>query len=230
MEGETLGLAHYWAQADGVIRATAWLLLAMSVLSWCVIVAKAWQALSLRRLPAALNEFWREAEIESAIARLKPVDGERLAVPLAAAALRCAQAEGGQSLAAQLGPGDAALAALREALGASQRRLESGLSWLASIGATAPFIGLFGTVWGIYHALIEIAASGQIQLAQVAGPVGEALVMTAAGLAVAIPAVLAYNAFLRLQRGTGARLEGFARDLHSWVLERERSAAARQDG
>jgi len=228
MDGQTLGLAHYWAQADGVIRATAWILLAMSVVSWCVIVAKAWQTLRLRRLPAALKAFWDETEIDRAMARLKPLDREALAAPLAAAAVRCVEAGPGQTLAAQLGRGDAALAALREALGASQRRLESGLSWLASIGATAPFIGLFGTVWGIYHALIEIAASGQIQLAQIAGPVGEALVMTAAGLAVAIPAVLAYNAFLRLQRGTGARLEGFARDLHSWILERERSTALRR--
>jgi biopolymer transport protein ExbB len=96
-------------------------------------------------------------------------------------------------------------------------RLESGLTLLASVGSTAPFIGLFGTVWGIYHALLQIASSGQVMIDKVAGPVGEALVMTAAGLAVAIPAVLAYNAYTRLNRVILADLDGFAHDLLALV-------------
>jgi len=96
-------------------------------------------------------------------------------------------------------------------------QLESGLTLLASVGSTAPFIGLFGTVWGIYHALLQIASSGQVMIDRVAGPVGEALVMTAAGLAVAIPAVLAYNAFTRINRVTLAELDGFAHDLLALV-------------
>lgn len=99
----------------------------------------------------------------------------------------------------------------------SQRRLEFGQVLLASIGSTAPFVGLLGTVWGIYHALGSIAASGQAQIENVAGPVGEALIMTAFGLVVAIPAVLAYNILGRLVRQLAEELDGFARDLHVFV-------------
>ena len=100
----------------------------------------------------------------------------------------------------------------------SARELESGLSVLASVGATAPFVGLFGTVWGIYHALAAIGASGQASLDRVAGPVGEALVMTALGIAVAVPAVLAYNFLLRANRDVSRALDGFAQDLHAFSI------------
>jgi biopolymer transport protein ExbB len=106
---------------------------------------------------------------------------------------------------------------LRQEMTQASARLESGLTFLASVGSTAPFVGLFGTVWGIYHALIGIASSGQVMIDKVAGPVGEALVMTAAGLAVAIPAVLAYNAFTRMNRVVLADLDGFAHDLLALV-------------
>jgi biopolymer transport protein ExbB len=106
--------------------------------------------------------------------------------------------------------------ALRQRINEAAARLEAGLTFLASVGATAPFVGLFGTVWGIYHALIGIAATGAISIEKVAGPVGEALIMTAFGLAVAIPAVLAYNAFTRVNRLVLAQLDGFAHDLHSY--------------
>jgi biopolymer transport protein ExbB len=106
---------------------------------------------------------------------------------------------------------------LRQEMSRTGAQLESGLTLLASVGSTAPFIGLFGTVWGIYHALLQIASSGQVMIDRVAGPVGEALVMTAAGLAVAIPAVLAYNAFTRINRVTLAELDGFAHDLLALV-------------
>jgi len=102
---------------------------------------------------------------------------------------------------------------LRDALQLAQRRLQAGHVLLASVGSTAPFVGLFGTVWGIYHALTAIAASGQISVDKVAGPVGETLIMTAAGLAVAIPAVLAYNALSKRARRVQSALEGFAHDL-----------------
>ena len=218
MEGEALGLAHFWSQADGVIRFTAWLLLAMSVVSWFLILWKSWQWLRLRRAAPAIDRFWSTPSLDAGLAVLRPADGEAMFVPLALTAARLSQPGAASgTLAAQLGRSEAHLAALRETLNASTRRMDAGLSWLASIGATAPFIGLFGTVWGIYHALIEIAASGQMSIAKVAGPVGEALVMTAAGLAVAIPAVLAYNAFARANRTVVSRLEGFARDLHAWL-------------
>ena len=103
---------------------------------------------------------------------------------------------------------------MRRVISRETARLESGLSVLASVGSVAPFVGLFGTVWGIYHALASISASGQATLDKVSGPVGEALIMTAFGLAVAIPAVLAYNALVRSNRNLLGQLENFAHDLH----------------
>jgi biopolymer transport protein ExbB len=108
--------------------------------------------------------------------------------------------------------------ALRARINRAASRLEFGQTLLASVGSTAPFVGLFGTVWGIYRALLNIAASGQIAIDRVAGPMGEALIMTAFGLAVAIPAVLAYNAFTRVNRIVLAQLDAFAHDLHSTVI------------
>ena len=108
---------------------------------------------------------------------------------------------------------------LRDALHRGLAHLQFGQVLLASIGSTAPFIGLFGTVWGIYHALVSISAAGSITIEKVAGPVGEALIMTAAGLAVAIPAVLAYNLFGKWVAGCEAELEGFAHDLREMALE-----------
>jgi biopolymer transport protein ExbB len=119
---------------------------------------------------------------------------------------------------------------LRQQMTQTSSRLESGLTFLASVGSTAPFVGLFGTVWGIYHALLGIAGSGQVLIDQVAGPVGEALVMTAAGLAVAIPAVLAYNAFTRINRVVLAELDGFAHDLLALVTHGRRIDRGDGDG
>jgi biopolymer transport protein ExbB len=121
------------------------------------------------------------------------------------------------ALLARVERGERVLRALRQALNASQRRLEFGQVLLASVGSTAPFVGLLGTVWGIYHALGSIAASGQAQIENVAGPVGEALIMTAFGLVVAIPAVLAYNVLGRMVRQLTEDLDGFAHDLHAYV-------------
>ncbi|MDD2692165.1 MAG: MotA/TolQ/ExbB proton channel family protein, partial [Simplicispira sp.] len=115
---------------------------------------------------------------------------------------------------------------LRDALHAVLGKLQWGQVMLATVGSTAPFVGLLGTVWGIYHALTAIASAGQITIDKVAGPVGEALIMTAAGLAVAIPAVLAYNVFGRLLGRIEADLEGFARDLRELVLDAAATAAA----
>ena len=217
MEGEAAGIAHFWAQADGVIRATAWALLVMSLISWFVILWKGWQWWRARRTARALDAFWAAPGLEAGTAVLREADPEALFTPVARAALQAASPAAPGSLASGLAPAEAVERALRLAVEGSVRRLDAGLTWLASIGSTAPFVGLFGTVWGIYHALIEIAASGQISIARVAGPVGEALIMTAFGLAVAIPAVLAYNAFLRVQRSFAGELDGFARDLYAWL-------------
>jgi biopolymer transport protein ExbB len=134
----------------------------------------------------------------------------------------------GAALAASVDRSELITRALRQEINRTAARFENGLTMLASIGSTAPFIGLFGTVWGIYHALIAIASSGQVQIDKIAGPVGEALIMTAAGLAVAIPAVLAYNAFTRVNRVALAELDGFAHDLLALLTTGSRVASATQ--
>ncbi|MBL8541697.1 MAG: MotA/TolQ/ExbB proton channel family protein, partial [Betaproteobacteria bacterium] len=124
---------------------------------------------------------------------------------------------GTHNLAAEGGSSEFITRAMRRVIDEETARLESGLAVLASVGSTAPFVGLFGTVWGVYHALVTIGMSGQGTLDKVAGPVGEALIMTALGLAVAIPAVLAYNAFVRRNRLVLARLDAFAHDLFAFL-------------
>jgi biopolymer transport protein ExbB len=217
MEGGALGLGHFWAQADGVIRFTAYVLLAMSVGSWFLILWKAWAWWRVRRAARALESFWQARSVDEALAQLKPLDRESIFVPLAASAAATAAAPAGEAtLSQQMNRSEWLTRVLRQRINEAAARLEAGLTFVASVGATAPFVGLFGTVWGIYHALIGIAATGAISIEKVAGPVGEALIMTAFGLAVAIPAVLAYNAFTRVNRLILAQLDGFAHDLHSF--------------
>jgi len=211
------GLEHFWAQGDLITRGVAALLLLMSVSAWVVIFWKAWL---LRRVRAdierAVPAFWAAPSLAAADEQLAAFDREGVLRPLLAAAT--ASAPGGTleahgHLASQL------TRRLRDALHRVLAQLQFGQVLLASIGSTAPFIGLFGTVWGIYHALITISAAGTITIEKVSGPVGEALVMTAAGLAVAIPAVLAYNIFGKLVAASEAELEGFAHDLREMVTD-----------
>ncbi|HEU0202461.1 MAG TPA: MotA/TolQ/ExbB proton channel family protein [Burkholderiaceae bacterium] len=212
------GIAHFWSQADALIRLTTYVLVAMSVASWGLILWKAWAWLRVRRASGALEGFWNAASIDAAIASLKPQDGELMFVPLAASAAGAAQTSAREgSLAAQIDRSELITRALRQRINEAAARLEAGLTFLASVGSTAPFVGLFGTVWGIYHAMLGIAAAGTVSIDQVAGPVGEALIMTAFGLAVAIPAVLGYNAFTRVNRVVLAQLDGFAHDLHAFL-------------
>jgi biopolymer transport protein ExbB len=206
-----VGLARFWAEGDAVSRAVALLLFAMSVAAWVVIFWKAWLLRRARRdIARSVPAFWSAPSIEAAHAQLDAFDREGVVRPLLAAALA---APAGQSLEAR-GQRDSQLTRrLRDALHGVLVQLQSGQVLLASVGSTAPFVGLFGTVWGIYHALTAISASGSISIERVSGPVGEALVMTAAGLAVAIPAVLAYNIFGKAVAASEAELEGFAHDL-----------------
>ncbi|TCW76349.1 flagellar motor protein MotA [Burkholderia sp. SRS-46] len=212
------GVLHYLESGDAVTHAVAYVLLAMSVASWCFLVVKAWLLVRAKRQgPRALAAFWRAPTLDAGIAALAGADRERVFVPLAEAARDAADDHDPAALAARVERSERVLRALRHAMLRSQRRLEFGQVLLASIGSTAPFVGLLGTVWGIYHALGNIAASGQAQIESVAGPVGEALIMTAFGLVVAIPAVLAYNILGRLVRQLAEELDGFARDLHVFV-------------
>ncbi|KUY81540.1 MotA/TolQ/ExbB proton channel family protein [Burkholderia cepacia] len=216
------GVVHYLESGDAITHAVAYVLLAMSVASWCFLLMKAWLLVRAKRQgPRALAAFWRASSLDAGITALAGADRERVFVPLAEAARDAADEHDPAALAARVERSERVLRALRHAMLRSQRRLEFGQVLLASIGSTAPFVGLLGTVWGIYHALGSIAASGQAQIENVAGPVGEALIMTAFGLVVAIPAVLAYNILGRLVRQLAEELDGFARDLHVFVCAQE---------
>lgn len=208
-------------EGDPVSRAVAALLLAMSIASWVVILWKAWLLRGgTRSVLRSIAAFWQAPSVDEAAGRLAGFDRALLVLP-AVQALRQQQAassssssHGGASLAAGGDPVQRLTRALREALHAALRRLQGGQILLATVGATAPFVGLLGTVWGIHHALASISTqTGGFTIDKVAGPVGEALIMTAFGLAVAIPAVLAYNVFGRLIGRIEAELEGFAHDL-----------------
>ncbi|OWQ85608.1 MotA/TolQ/ExbB proton channel family protein [Roseateles terrae] len=204
-------LGVHWQSADGMARLVALVLLVMSVSTWVLILWRAWTLTRARRdLQRGLPLFWAAAELPAGRHALLHMDRERVLVPLVDAALADSQPG---SLAAS-GRVQAQLTRrLRDALHQVLSALGRGQVVLATVGSTAPFIGLFGTVWGIYHALVSISAAGDFSLDKVAGPVGEALIMTAAGLAVAIPAVLAYNLFGKWVGACEAELEGFAHDL-----------------
>lgn len=213
------GLLSTLAQADALGRAVALLLLAMSVASWVVIVWKGWL---LRRAVADLSlstaAFWQAADLTDAQARLQRFDPQQLVLPLLQAA-RGLDNAAPHTLAAAGDRSQQLTRVLRDALHRVLHRLQFGQVLLATVGSTAPFVGLLGTVWGIYHALSGIGLDGPFRIEQVAGPVGEALVMTAAGLAVAIPAVLAYNVLGRQIARIEADLEGFARDLRELLAQ-----------
>ena len=209
------GFADFWAQSDLVGRAVALLLLTMSVSAWALILWKTWLLRRARRgLVRAVPAFWAAAGVAEGRSALQNFDIESLALPL----LDAATAETRSETLAAAGKRESRLTRrLRDALHAVLAKLQFGQVLLASIGATAPFVGLFGTVWGIYHALVSISAGGNISIEKIAGPVGEALIMTAAGLAVAIPAVLAYNIFGKQVGTCEAELEGFAHDLREML-------------
>ncbi|MBW9107896.1 MotA/TolQ/ExbB proton channel family protein [Paraburkholderia phenoliruptrix] len=212
------GIIHYLQTSDAITHGVAYVLLAMSIASWCFLIVKSWVLVRAKRQGArAVARFWQAPTLAEGVAGLKRADRERVFAPLAEAALQAAEVDIPGALLARVERNERVLRALRQALSASQRRLEFGQVLLASVGSTAPFVGLLGTVWGIYHALGSIAASGQAQIESVAGPVGEALIMTAFGLVVAIPAVLAYNVLGRLVRQLSEELDGFAHDLHAYV-------------
>lgn len=197
--------------AGAVGQGVAALLLAMSVCSWVLIFWKTWMLRRARRdIARAVPTFWQAATLDEGRSRLAAFDQDRILLPLVEAALE-APREGTLETAAAAS--SQLTRRLRDALHGVLRPLQVGQVVLASIGATAPFVGLLGTVWGIYQALVGMAATRAITIDRLAGPVGEALVMTAAGLIVAIPAVLAYNAFGKLVGQCEAELEGFAHDL-----------------
>jgi biopolymer transport protein ExbB len=205
-----MSLPGILTQGDVVSKSVAVALLAMSVASWVVILWKAWL---LRRASGDVARctaaFWQSASVEEACVKVSAFDREALVLPLIIAT----RIQPGRTLATAGDMTQQLTRVLRDALHAVLHKLQFGQVLLATVGSTAPFVGLLGTVWGIYHALVGMASTGQITIDKVSGPVGEALIMTAAGLAVAIPAVLAYNIFGRIVGRIEADLEGFALDL-----------------
>ncbi|CAG1017166.1 Biopolymer transport protein ExbB [Burkholderiaceae bacterium] len=218
------GFQQFWQQGDAITRGVALLLLLMSISAWVVIFWKGWLLRRVRTdIARAVAAFWAAPDLASGRERLVAFDREGVLEPL----LSAATASPGANTLEARGHADSQLTRrLRDALHAVLAQLQYGQVLLASIGSTAPFIGLFGTVWGIYHALASISAGGSITIERVAGPVGEALVMTAAGLAVAIPAVLAYNIFGKRVGACEAELEGFAHDLREMITDSGAAEAA----
>ena len=205
-----MNLSHVFSQADTVGKAVAILLLAMSIASWVVILYKLWLLRRAdRSIAQSLAAYWQAPSPADAGAKVAELDQGGLVTPLVMAT----QLAPAGTMAGAGGAEQQLTRRLRNALHSSVSRLQFGQTLLATVGSISPFVGLLGTVWGIFHALTGIAAAGQVSIEKVAGPVGEALIMTAAGLAVAIPAVLAYNWFGRIVARLEGELEGFARDL-----------------
>ncbi len=208
-------IANPLFQGDAVSTAVSVILLGMSICSWVVILWKGWLLQrAVRDVSRSTAAFWQAPDWEQGRVAVRVFDRELLIIPLVEATQ---QAQPG-TLGASGDRSQQLTRVLRDALHGVLRQLQAGQVLLATVGATAPFVGLLGTVWGIYHALIGIAGSGQVSIDKISGPVGEALIMTAAGLAVAIPAVLGYNILGRLIARIEADLEGFARDLRELLL------------
>ncbi|EHN66119.1 MULTISPECIES: MotA/TolQ/ExbB proton channel family protein [Comamonas] len=213
------GIAHVWTQGDFVTKGVAIILLVMSVASWLVIVLKALDIVKFKKFATQAQDFWHSPDLATGLEKL----GNDKQNPFRFMVLEGREASAHHRktsvhLHDTLDISDWVTRCLRNGINEFTARLQSGLAILASVGSTAPFIGLFGTVWGIYHALVAIGMSGQSSIDKVAGPIGEALIMTALGLAVAIPAVLGYNALVRGNKGILNALNSFAHDVHAYFV------------
>ena len=217
---QQMGFDHLITQLDAVGWIVFVTLMVMSLMSWYWIIINAVKNSRMRgRAETVTGTFWETPNAQDAI---RFMEEQPKSEPFSKIALDAAQAAAhhqrhdGSRLAESLNRSEFVDRALRQAVTRESMRLETGLTVLATVGSTAPFVGLLGTVWGIYRALIKIGASGDASISAVAGPVGEALIMTAIGLFVAIPAVLAYNFFVRLNRVTNNQFDTFAHDLHDF--------------
>jgi biopolymer transport protein ExbB len=229
MQANPYGLQNLWFQGDMITKGVAFLLLVMSIASWYVIVTKALQVWRYRRAShAAGHRFWDTSNLEEGVASLGKDNPFSELAQAGVEAMRHHTAHKGH-LHDQLSVSDWMMLSLRQAIDESSAKLQTGMAVLASVGSTAPFVGLFGTVWGIYHALVAIGTSGQASIDKVAGPVGEALIMTALGLAVAIPATFGYNALVRGNKTVMAQLNKFGFDLHALFVTGSRSGAPTND-
>ena len=209
------GLSALWAQGDFVARGTLLILVLMSVASWYILVTRLAASLKLSAEARAVRQsFFKAPTLQAGVATLGAGSAFRY---IAEAGINAREHHEG-ALTEHIDRNTWITMSVQRSVDEVQSRLQGGLAILATVGSTAPFIGLFGTVWGIYNALTAIGIAGQASIDKVAGPVGEALIMTAIGLAVAVPAVLGYNALVRRNKLTMDAVRGFAADLHGILL------------
>ena len=214
------GLKALWSQGDFVAKGTLVIMLIMSMGSWYVIFTKLFeQALMLRSAEASAEAFWKASSASAGVTALKEGSAFRY---IAEAGVRASDHHEG-TMVEQIDKHTWVAMSVDRAVGSVQSRLTDGLAVLATVGSTAPFVGLFGTVWGIYNALVKIGISGQASIDKVAGPVGEALIMTAIGLAVAVPAVMGYNWLIRRNKNIMDRVRAFGGDLHNVLISGKRA-------
>ncbi len=214
------GLAALWAQGDLVARSTLIVMVIMSMGSWYIIFTKLFEQRKLMKsAEAAAKTFWSAGSVKAGIGALQEGSAFRY---VAESGVNASEHHEG-TLVEQIDKHTWVSMSVQRAMDNINSRLQDGLAFLATVGSTAPFVGLFGTVWGIYHALTAIGISGQASIDKVAGPVGEALIMTAFGLAVAVPAVMGYNWLIRRNRTAMERVRAFGSDVHNVLLAGKRT-------
>ena len=215
------GLKALWAEGDLIAKTTLVILVIMSVSTWYIMVAKFFELNKIGgQAKAAEKSFWSAPTVAQGVDTLKDQSPFRF---IAQAGLESTKKHEG--LLAHISFADWTSQSIQRATDSVQGNMQNGLALLATVGSTAPFVGLFGTVWGIYNALVKIGVSGQASIDKVAGPVGESLIMTAIGLAVAVPAVLGYNFIVRRNKTTMDKIRGFGSDLHSVLIGSSAAAA-----
>ena len=215
------GLEALWKGGDLVARITLGILVLMSAGSWYIIVTKVYEQAKMNRQARIANRtFWKAASLQKGVTDLKEGSPYRF---IAESGLDATTKHEG--LLGNVDMNTWVSMSIQRAIDNIQARTQDGLAFLATVGSTAPFVGLFGTVWGIYHALTAIGIAGQASIDKVAGPVGEALIMTAIGLAVAVPAVLGYNWLIRRNKASMDRVRSFGADLHAVLLSATQSPA-----
>jgi biopolymer transport protein ExbB len=215
------GIGALWTQSDAIAKTVLAIMVLMSLLSWYVIADRLWEQWQMKRQGRQIHDaFWRAPCVAQAAQGLDPASPYRY---IAEAGIEGTQVHA--TLRSQVDFNEWVSQTVEKAVVRVQRRLHKGLSVLATVGSTAPFVGLFGTVWGIYHALTAIGVAGQASIDKVAGPVGESLIMTAIGLAVAVPAVLGYNWLVRRNAVVIDDLDDFGSQLHTALLSDKAPAA-----
>lgn len=216
------GIANLWLEGDAITRFVALALLTCSIVTWVILLTRVWELRNLRKLKPELEQFWRATSYEQGLEVFSNHSSNpyyQIAKSANGASVHHqSQSNNHRELLQTLNYSEWMARSIKNSIDSVAASLQKGLTFLGSTGAVAPFIGLFGTVWGIYHALISISSSGSAQIDQVAGPIGEALIMTALGLAVAIPAVLGFNAINRGNKLLVTELNRFGNDLLAYFV------------